>query len=241
MPFDPTNVSFRRRPPYRDVARDTMLPLSGDGAASLSLERMILEEYAYAAKTAEQATSDRDFSYKQQILVVFGTLVIGGAALARLYRDRAFGGLWPLALVLAIFVGLAGTLAFLMLVQFHAAFSDSLRTLRTLRDYYEAHRMVPAPRLEVQMQWRRLRELEKIHFAPKNLALGSAFTLASALGLGLAALLAIAIVRGDATDVFTLPEGTLPYAAGAVLALITIAAHLLYYYLRVGRHRTGRA
>lgn len=241
MPFDPTNSPAWRRPSYRITSRDTTLPSSGGGEATLNLERMILEEYGYAAKTAEQAVVDRDFSYKQQMFVVLGALVIGGLVLTRLYQNRALAGIHPLALALALFVGLAGTFAFLMLVQFHAAFSDSLRTLRALRDYYEAHRTAPAARLEAQVQWRRLRELEKIRYAPKNLALGSTFTLASALGLGLAALIATVIARGDTTDVLTPPAGTLPYAAGATLALITITAHLLYYYLRVGRHRTGQA
>lgn len=241
MPLDLTSLPTSRRAPFRALEA-TDLPSVGQGAAAFHAEHLLIEEMAYAGTSAAQAAEDRDSSYKQQLVVVFGALALGGAVLVRLYQRHADSAeIRPLALVLSIFVGLAGTVAFLMLVQFHAAFSDSLRSLRTLRDYYEAHRTVPTARLEAQVQWRRLSELETMRFARKNLLLCSTFTLASAVGLGLAALLAIVIARGDTTDVLTPPAGTLPYAAGAALALITIAAHLLYYYLRVGRHRTGRA
>lgn len=241
MPLDLTRLPHSRRAPFRAL-EGTDLPSVGQEAATFHAEHLLIEEMAYAGTSASQAAEDRDRSYKQQLVVVFGALALGGVELVRLYQRQVIGAeLRPLALVLALFVGLAGTVAFLMLVQFHAAFSDSLRSLRTLRDYYEAHLTAPPARLEAQVQWRRLRELETMRFARKNVLLGSTFTLASAFGLGLAALLTIVIARGDTTDMLTPPAGTLPYIAGAALALITIAAHLLYYYRRVGGHRTGQA
>ena len=225
MAIDPINPSIVPGAPVRDMGPNA------DGAntgTTLNIENMLLAEFNYASSTAYQAMEDRARTFNLYLLI-FGVLASGLGALYQLGNKLGPNtDLFALALLIAS--GIMGILFFLQLIRLRQAHRNSVIAMNVVKEYYIKHFNERMPDVKDAFRWRLSTMPTGEKFRNVAFMICATVAMLGSLCFAAAAFVLAEIFLGQASsDLLKLPANTLPYAITAVVFILSVVLHILYY------------
>jgi len=235
MPFDPTNMPFRRAGIAAASADE------GDQRTALKAESILIEEFNYAGAVAYQARED-SANLINVYLLATGAMATGLGVMASVYSTTTRVTIGFIGVAALIIFALFSFAFFARFLSLEEEYRDGALAMGLIREFYIYALRESMPEIELAFQWRLRRRPRGATLAGGSplvawvIALLSGLSVAGAIGEArLIDSMLFTVFAPYATE--TALGMTLPYFWEILAGLLILGAHIVYYLAVAQRYR----